>query len=92
MVAGVGGAGRWALRVDMLIRAASSRTGLLAASGVWKDDYTFEITLRYYEMPHHDTVTCRFNRNQTEIAFVSSIAAMTPSPKDKRPVLRGRFG
>ena len=32
----------------------------IATSGAWKDENTFEFMLRYYETPHHDTVTCRF--------------------------------
>jgi CubicO group peptidase (beta-lactamase class C family) len=79
-------------RLDLVGPGKRGAKSKVAASGVWKDDRTFEITLRYYEMPHHDTVTCRFNRNQTEIAFVSSIAAMAATPKDKRPILHGKFG
>ncbi len=59
----------------------------VAASAAWKNDTTFEITLRYYETPHHDMVTCRFDNNKAQIAFLSSIA----SPKDKRPVLQGEL-
>jgi len=63
----------------------------VATSGTWKDENTFEITLRYYETPHRDTVTCQFDGRQVEISFLSSIAAMAPMPRDKRPVLKGRF-
>ena len=63
----------------------------VAASGTWKDENTFEIALRYYETPHRDTVTCRFNGREVEISFLSSIAAMAPMPRDKRGVLRGRY-
>jgi CubicO group peptidase (beta-lactamase class C family) len=61
----------------------------VAASGAWQDEQTFEIMLRYYETPHHDTVTCRFDGDQAKIAFLSSIAQMNPTPKDRRPVLEG---
>ena len=44
---------------------------------------------RYYETPHHDTVTCRFDKDVVQISFMSSIAQMSSTPKDKRPVLRG---
>jgi len=63
----------------------------VAASGTWKEPTTFEIMLRYYETPHHDTVTCRFDAAQVRIAFMNSMAQMSPTPKDKRPVLQGRF-
>ncbi|MBI3875212.1 MAG: serine hydrolase [Verrucomicrobia bacterium] len=61
----------------------------LAASGVWKDENTFEMMWRYYETPHHDIVTCHFDRDKLEVSFLSSITKMSPTPKDKRPVLHG---
>ena len=63
----------------------------IATSGAWKDDNTFEFLLRYYETPHHDTVTCRFDGNKVSIAFMNSLAAMSASPKDKRGVLQGQM-
>ena len=64
----------------------------IAASGVWKDENTFEMMWRYYETPHHDTVTCRFDGDGggVKIAFMSSIAQMNTPPKDKRPILQGK--
>jgi len=61
----------------------------IATSGAWKDN-TFEMMLRYYETPHHDTVTCRFFADKVEIAFMNSITGMNPNAKDKRPILQGR--
>jgi len=55
----------------------------LVASGTWKDEQTFEMTWRYYETPHHDTVTCRFDGEQVAIERVASIAGRN------QPVLRG---
>jgi CubicO group peptidase (beta-lactamase class C family) len=63
----------------------------IAASGTWKDGNTFEMTWRYYETPHHDTVTCRFDGGQVRISFLSSIAAMSAASKDKRPALQGQL-
>jgi CubicO group peptidase (beta-lactamase class C family) len=63
----------------------------VAASGAWTDANTFQMILRYYETPHHDTVTCRFDDQSVQISFMSSIAQMSPTPKDKRPVLHGRM-
>lgn len=63
----------------------------LVASGTWKDENTFEMTWRYFETPHHDTVTCRFDGDAVEISIVSSIAQMRAKAKDPRPVLRGRL-
>jgi CubicO group peptidase (beta-lactamase class C family) len=63
----------------------------VAASGAWKHANTFEMVWRYYETPHHDTVTCRFDGDTVRIGFLSSIAGMSTSPKDPRPVLQGRI-
>jgi len=76
-----------------LIAGGAAKSGTrskIATSGAWKDENTFELMLRYYETPHHDTVTCRFDGGKVTIAFLSSIAAMSPTPKDKRPVLHGQ--
>lgn len=63
----------------------------VAASGAWKEESAFEMVLRYYETPHHDTVTCRFAGDGVTITFMNSIAAMNPASKDKRPALKGRM-
>ncbi len=63
----------------------------VAASGTWTDPKTFVMVFRYYETPHHDTVTCRFDDTGVQIAFMNSMALMSPTPKDKRPTLQGRL-
>ena len=63
----------------------------VVASGTWVDQNTFQMMLRYYETPHHDTVTCRFDKGTVQSAFMNSMAQMSPNPKDKRPILRGRI-
>jgi CubicO group peptidase (beta-lactamase class C family) len=62
----------------------------VAASGRWADPNTWEMLLRYYETPHHDLVTCRFDGNTVRISFLSSIAQMSGA-KDGRPVLEGKL-
>ena len=57
----------------------------IAASARWKDDNTFEMIWRYYETPHHDTVTCHFEGNTVTVQFLNSI----PGHAETRPVLRG---
>lgn len=77
-----------------LVSGGAAKRGTLtklAASGAWKDDQTFELRLRYYETPHHDTVTCQFEGPTVRIAFLDSLAAMSANPKDKRPVLQGKI-
>jgi CubicO group peptidase (beta-lactamase class C family) len=59
----------------------------IAAAGTWKDPQTYEMVWRYYETPHHDTVTCHFDGDKVSIAFQASINR----GKDKRPVLQGKL-
>jgi CubicO group peptidase (beta-lactamase class C family) len=63
----------------------------VAGSATWKDEHTLELTWRYIETPHHDTVTCRFGDASVSIAFLSSIAQLSSPPKDKRRVLEGKL-
>jgi hypothetical protein len=59
----------------------------VAASGVWKDEHAWEMTWRYYETPHHDTVKCHFEGDKVSITFQAS----TNRGKEKRPVLQGQL-
>jgi len=63
----------------------------VAAAAAWKDENTLEAVLRYYETPHHDTLTCHFDGSSVSVAFANSIAGSGPSAKDKRGVLRGKL-
>jgi CubicO group peptidase (beta-lactamase class C family) len=77
-----------------LVSGGAPRSGTkskLAASSAWTDQNTFQMVLRYYETPHHDTVTCRFEEGKVQISFMNSMAQMSPNPNDKRPVLQGRM-
>lgn len=64
---------------------------LIAASGTWKDENAFEMTWRYCETPHHDTVTCHFDGSQVKVGFNDSMVQMNPQGKDARPELSGRI-
>lgn len=57
----------------------------------WTDDSTLEVMLRYYETPHHDSLTFKFNGDQVQLSFLSSLAKMRGA-KDSRPVLQGKLG
>jgi CubicO group peptidase (beta-lactamase class C family) len=59
----------------------------IAAMGRWKDQRTFEMTWRYYETPHHDTVTCVFDGDKVQISLVPSVGRAP-----KRGVLQGQIG
>lgn len=70
----------------------SNRTGLnskVAASGTWREPNTFEMTWRFYETPHHDTLTCRFEGDQVKLDFLNSITRLSAGHKETRPVLEG---
>ena len=78
-----------------LVSGGAPKTGVksrIAARGAWKDENHFEMLWRYYETPHHDAVTCGFEGDQVQVAFLNSMAKMSPAPKDKRPVLQGQMG
>jgi CubicO group peptidase (beta-lactamase class C family) len=62
----------------------------VASSGRWADPNTWEMLLRFYETPHHDTVTCRFEDDTVRISFLNSIAQMSAA-KDSRPTLHGKL-
>ncbi len=77
-----------------LISGGASKPGTpfkIASSAAWVADDTLEIMLRYYETPHHDSLTCRFAGDEVQISFLSSLAKMNASRKDKRAPLRGRL-
>jgi CubicO group peptidase (beta-lactamase class C family) len=72
-----------------LTRGKLGPVSKLAASGTWKDEQTFEMTWRFYETPHHDTVSCRFDGDKIRVEYLDSLAQLSASHKDKRPALEG---
>jgi CubicO group peptidase (beta-lactamase class C family) len=62
----------------------------IAASGTWKDENTFVMTWRYYETPHHDTLTAHFDGDNVKVEYLSSIAEKSASRTDSRAPLTGR--
>ncbi len=61
----------------------------VAASAVWLDASTLELTWLYREFPHRDTVTCRFDANRVTLDFLSSITVLGRGAPT-RPTLTGR--
>jgi CubicO group peptidase (beta-lactamase class C family) len=61
----------------------------IAASGTWADERTYVMTWRFYETPHYDIVTCRFDGNSVTIDFANSITRILKAYKDPRPSLKG---
>ncbi|MEW6306856.1 MAG: hypothetical protein AB1705_25610 [Verrucomicrobiota bacterium] len=66
-----------------------SRPNKVAAMAAFKGA-NCEMTWRYYETPHHDTVACEFDGDRVKISFLSSITKLR-NGKDARPVLMGRL-
>jgi CubicO group peptidase (beta-lactamase class C family) len=64
-------------------------TSRVAGAATWTADNTLQLTWRYYETPHHDTLTCVFDGDKVSITFLNSITGMSPKGKDTRPVLMG---
>jgi CubicO group peptidase (beta-lactamase class C family) len=62
----------------------------LAAAARWKDPETLELTWRYIETPHHDTVTCKFTGDAVTLTFLNSLAEMRGKTQDERPVITGK--
>lgn len=63
----------------------------IAASGTWADQNTYVMTWRFYESPHADIVTCRFNGEDISIEFANSVSRIISQYKDPRPALNGRM-
>jgi CubicO group peptidase (beta-lactamase class C family)/predicted glycoside hydrolase/deacetylase ChbG (UPF0249 family) len=76
------GNGTWALGETtkfgpyLVARAKANRVGLspfkVAGSYTWKDDKTLELTLRYIESPHTETIIVKVDENEVELDFISA--------------------
>jgi CubicO group peptidase (beta-lactamase class C family) len=95
----VHGAGQWQLGETqmpgtpprLIAGNPGTKSFKLAAASVWKDASTLELTWRFIETPHHDTVTCKFDGDQVTIRFLNSIAALGGGKKDPRTDLHGKL-
>jgi len=65
----------------LLQEATASMTGIspykVAGAYTWLSDSTLELTLRYIESPHTETITCRFVGNRLEVESRHSFAPET---------------
>lgn len=87
------GAGKWAYSETtkfgpyLVARAKANRSNLppfkVAGSYTWKDDNTLELTMRYIESPHTETIRLAFNGDNVAIEFASIF-----SKSSKNGVLR----
>lgn len=63
----------------------------VAAAAAWTDENTLQMQWRYYETPHHDVVTCRFDGDGVQVEFKNSITTLSGGAHpETRPVLKGR--
>ena len=62
----------------------------VAGNGAWVDENTFEMTWRFIETAHYETVTCKFEADNVNIEFKRSLAILGKT-KDSRPVLSGKM-
>ena len=62
----------------------------VASSAAWADDNTLEVMVRYYETPHHDSLTCHFEADRVQLAFLNSLAKQRGG-KDSRAPLQGKL-
>lgn len=77
------GSGRWEPGVTtkfgpyLVASFQSNRLGLtpfkVAGSYSWKDDKTLELTLRYIESPHTETILCTFDGDYVSISIQNSL-------------------
>ena len=77
-----------------LVSGGAAKPGTLhsiAAAGAWQDAHTLRLQIRFVETPHHDILTCQFREGSVEIAFLSSMAAMSTKPSDPRKPLTGKL-
>ncbi len=96
-----GGFGRWERgetnlpgTPPRLITGGAPKPGTahkVATSVAWTEVNSLELMHRYYETPHHDSVTCRFEGDRVQLSFLNSLAKLRGG-KDTRPVLQGRLG
>lgn len=66
-----------------ILSAAIENTSMIyptriAASYTWQDSQTLSLVLRYIESPHTETLLCRFNGDELEVAVNHSFAARKP--------------
>jgi hypothetical protein len=82
------GLGKWVDGVSNMpgippkITVGELRPCKVAAGGAWRDENTFEMIWHFYETPHSQIVTCRFDGDKVKVEFLSSIMQKSvPHPK-----------
>lgn len=80
------------LPAPRLINGGSPKAGTrhkITSRYNWANDKTVDITLRYYETPHHDTLSLNFDGDKVTLSFKSSTVKLR-NGKDTRPDIAGK--
>jgi hypothetical protein len=89
------GLGKWVEGISNMpgtppkITVGDLRPCKVAASGAWRDENTFEMLWRFYETPHSERVTCRFDGDKVKVEFLSSITQKSAKNPEPNYVLQG---
>jgi len=86
---GITGISTLPLKLTQTVIPGETKTKI-AASGIWADENTFEMTWRFIETAHYEIVKCRFDKGDLETEFLRSLAILG-NTKDARPVLKGKM-
>ncbi len=73
------------------LTVADLRPVKIAASAAWLDTTTLKLLWRYYETPHHDTVTCQINDDKLTLTWLNSLTEKSSSHPETRPTLTGHL-
>jgi len=89
------GLGKWAEGITNMpgmppkLTVGDLRPCKVAASGAWRDENTFAMIWRFYETPHSENVTCRFDGDKVKVEFLGSITRISSPHPAPNLVLEG---
>jgi hypothetical protein len=59
---------------------------IVAASAGWQNGNTLELTWRYIETVHGDSLICTFNENRVNLKFLFSVNRLQNKPDDRAEI------
>ena len=80
---------------DLFSNPMSFAQSPVSTSVAWINENTLKFDARFYETPHHDTLTCTFEGDAVEVRFLNSLTVAFKATDEshpfaeRRPVLRG---
>lgn len=63
----------------------------IAGTATWTDDHTLQLSLKFAEAIHGDTITCVFGDDTVNFSFLNSIARNTKNNPEKRKGITGKL-